>query len=149
MNAFFDADGKVFQPALLFSATFQKRVEKLAREALTDPVRISIGAAGQANSDIEQHPIVLEHDGLKWDWLMKHLTRFCIGAFHADNSFVFRLGFVPVHPGVLNANFHLDCSTEGSVIIFVLRKGAVDELTASIKDSGFECECRDQTPLSS
>lgn len=33
--------------ALLFSATFQKRVERLAREVMSDPVRISIGNVGQ------------------------------------------------------------------------------------------------------
>lgn len=33
--------------AVLFSATFQKRVERLAREVMTDPVRISIGNVGQ------------------------------------------------------------------------------------------------------
>ena len=33
--------------ALLFSATFPKKVEALAREVTTEPVRISIGYVGQ------------------------------------------------------------------------------------------------------
>ena len=39
---------------LLFSATFQKRIEKLAREILCDPVRVVVGIAGEANQDITQ-----------------------------------------------------------------------------------------------
>ncbi|CAG8740094.1 14582_t:CDS:2, partial [Acaulospora colombiana] len=36
--------------ALLFSATFPKKVEILAREVTTEPVRISIGNVGQLTS---------------------------------------------------------------------------------------------------
>jgi ATP-dependent RNA helicase DDX42 len=40
---------------LLFSATFQKRIEVLARDVLTDPVRISIGrGVGLHNEDVTQ-----------------------------------------------------------------------------------------------
>ena len=34
-------------PALLFSATFRKKVEKLCRDILTDPVRIVVGTLGE------------------------------------------------------------------------------------------------------
>lgn len=34
---------------LLFSATFKKRIEKLARDVLTDPVKIVQGDLGEAN----------------------------------------------------------------------------------------------------
>ena len=40
--------------ALLFSATFRKRVERLCRDVLTDPVRIVVGDLGEANTDITQ-----------------------------------------------------------------------------------------------
>jgi ATP-dependent RNA helicase DDX42 len=40
--------------ALLFSATFKKKVESLARDCLMDPVRIVIGDVGEANADITQ-----------------------------------------------------------------------------------------------
>lgn len=40
-------DHHLYLIALLFSATFQKRVERLAREVMSDPVRISIGNVGQ------------------------------------------------------------------------------------------------------
>ncbi|ORZ07280.1 P-loop containing nucleoside triphosphate hydrolase protein, partial [Lobosporangium transversale] len=61
---------------LLFSATFQKRVEKLAREVMTDPVRISIGNVGQINSDVTQVIQILKDDTLKWNWLMERLQNF-------------------------------------------------------------------------
>ena len=38
--------------AMLFSATFRKRVEKLARDILLDPVRVVQGEAGE----VRRHP---------------------------------------------------------------------------------------------
>ena len=43
-----------FPPALLFSATFRKKIERLCRDVLTDPVRIVVGDLGEANTDITQ-----------------------------------------------------------------------------------------------
>ncbi|CAG8435024.1 7261_t:CDS:10 [Diversispora eburnea] len=91
---------------LLFSATFPKKVEILAREVTTEPVRISIGNVGQANADITQVIEILADDGYKWEWLMSHLTAVCM---------------------------------EGSVLVFVSRKGGVDELSHNLKQSGYEC----------
>lgn len=39
---------------LLFSATMPRKVERLAGDALTSPVRITVGAVGGANEDIKQ-----------------------------------------------------------------------------------------------
>ena len=39
---------------LLFSATFKKRIEKLARDVLTDPIRVVQGDVGEANQDVSQ-----------------------------------------------------------------------------------------------
>ncbi|KAI8338119.1 P-loop containing nucleoside triphosphate hydrolase protein [Chlamydoabsidia padenii] len=89
---------------LLFSATFQKRVESLARQVTSDPIRISVGHSGQANEDVTQEVIVLDDELLKWDWLMRHLPAYCI---------------------------------DGSIIIFVSRKGAVDLLANNIKEAGY------------
>ncbi|KAI8598157.1 P-loop containing nucleoside triphosphate hydrolase protein [Dissophora ornata] len=61
---------------LLFSATFQPRVERLAREVMTDPVRISIGNIGQINPDVTQVIKILIEDTLKWSWLMENLQEF-------------------------------------------------------------------------
>lgn len=39
---------------LLFSATMPRKVERLAGDALTSPVRITVGEVGGANEDIKQ-----------------------------------------------------------------------------------------------
>lgn len=62
---------------LLFSATFKKRVEKLARDVLTDPVRIVQGDVGEANADVTQHVIVFNNNPTsKWTWLLQSLVEF-------------------------------------------------------------------------
>lgn len=55
---------------LLFSATFKKRIEKLARDVLTDPVKIVQGDLGEANEDITQHMLVFNNPLHKWNWLL-------------------------------------------------------------------------------
>ena len=65
---------------LLFSATFKKRVETLARQVLHTPVRIVVGEAGEANTDVTQHAVVVPLDTHKWPWLLAGLPRFCAGA---------------------------------------------------------------------
>ncbi|XP_044272717.1 ATP-dependent RNA helicase DDX42 isoform X2 [Tribolium madens] len=59
---------------LLFSATFRKRIEKLAKDALNDPVRISQGITGQANEDVTQKVLLMENQQLKRDWLVSNLV---------------------------------------------------------------------------
>lgn len=39
---------------LLFSATMPRKVESLVADALTGPVRITVGAVGVANEDVRQ-----------------------------------------------------------------------------------------------
>lgn len=62
---------------LLFSATFKRRIEKLARDILTDPVRIVQGdAVGEANENVQQHMLVMKEPYLKWQWLTKNIVKF-------------------------------------------------------------------------
>ncbi|XP_014206546.1 ATP-dependent RNA helicase DDX42 [Copidosoma floridanum] len=62
---------------LLFSATFKKRIEKLARDVLTDPIRIVQGDVGEANTDVTQHVVVFNNDPIgKWNWLNQNLVQF-------------------------------------------------------------------------
>ncbi|XP_055686439.1 ATP-dependent RNA helicase DDX42 [Lutzomyia longipalpis] len=61
---------------LLFSATFKKRIEKLARDVLTDPVRIVQGDLGEANEDVTQHMLVFSNPTHKWNWLLAKLVQF-------------------------------------------------------------------------
>lgn len=61
---------------LLFSATFKKRIEKLAREILTDPIKIVQGDVGEANEDVTQIMTVFKNPTQKWEWLLSHLVEF-------------------------------------------------------------------------
>ncbi|KAD3068712.1 hypothetical protein R6Q59_017264 [Mikania micrantha] len=58
---------------LLFSATMPRKIEKLAREILTDPVRVTVGEIGMANEDITQEVQVLPSDSEKLNWLLEKL----------------------------------------------------------------------------
>ncbi|KAK4372420.1 hypothetical protein RND71_007804 [Anisodus tanguticus] len=58
---------------LLFSATMPHKVEKLAREILTDPVRVTVGEIGTANEDITQIVEVIPSDAEKMPWLLEKL----------------------------------------------------------------------------
>lgn len=58
---------------LLFSATMPRKIEKLAREILTDPVRVTVGEIGMANEDITQEVQVLAADTDKMQWLLERL----------------------------------------------------------------------------
>ncbi|KVI12544.1 DEAD-box ATP-dependent RNA helicase 24 isoform X1 [Cynara cardunculus var. scolymus] len=58
---------------LLFSATMPRKIEKLAREILTDPVRVTVGEIGMANEDITQEVQVLSADTEKLLWLLEKL----------------------------------------------------------------------------
>lgn len=58
---------------LLFSATMPRKVEKLAREILSDPVRVAVGEVGMANEDITQIVQVLPSDAEKLPWLLEKL----------------------------------------------------------------------------
>ncbi|XP_046410143.1 ATP-dependent RNA helicase DDX42 isoform X1 [Neodiprion fabricii] len=62
---------------LLFSATFKKRVEKLARDVLTDPIRIVQGDVGEANTDVTQHVVMFNSNpAAKWSWLLHNIVEF-------------------------------------------------------------------------
>lgn len=62
---------------LLFSATFKKKVEKLARDVLTDPVRIVQGDVGEANTDVTQHVISSYNNPTgKWSWLLHNIVEY-------------------------------------------------------------------------
>jgi ATP-dependent RNA helicase DDX42 len=60
---------------LLFSATFKKRIEKLARDVLNDPIRIVQGDVGEANQDVTQVVEVLPPNA-KYNWLTSRLVDF-------------------------------------------------------------------------
>jgi ATP-dependent RNA helicase DDX42 len=57
----------------MFSATFKRAVEGLARDLLTHPVRITVGSVGQANKDVQQFVHVCTSEEEKWLWLVDNL----------------------------------------------------------------------------
>nr|CAI5824222.1 unnamed protein product [Callosobruchus analis] len=59
---------------LLFSATFKKKIERLAKDALKSPIRISQGTMGQANEDVTQHVLLLPNQEAKREWLFTMLV---------------------------------------------------------------------------
>ncbi|XP_067397123.1 ATP-dependent RNA helicase DDX42 isoform X2 [Emydura macquarii macquarii] len=61
---------------LLFSATFRKKIEKLARDILIDPIRVVQGDIGEANEDVTQIVEILPSGPSKWTWLTRHLVEF-------------------------------------------------------------------------
>ncbi|KAL6504988.1 DEAD-box ATP-dependent RNA helicase 24 [Orobanche gracilis] len=60
---------------LLFSATMPRKVEKLAREILSDPIRVTVGQVGMANEDITQVVEVIPSDTEKLSWLLQKLPQ--------------------------------------------------------------------------
>ena len=61
---------------MLFSATFKRKIERLARDALVDPVKIVQGSVGEASEDVTQIVRVMGLGGYKWNWLSSHLVEF-------------------------------------------------------------------------
>jgi len=60
----------------MYSATFKKRIEKLARDVLTDPVKVVQGDVGVASENVTQNVMVVPLGGFKWQWLIKSLVQF-------------------------------------------------------------------------
>ncbi|XP_022595092.1 ATP-dependent RNA helicase DDX42 [Seriola dumerili] len=61
---------------LLFSATFRKKIERLARDILIDPIRVVQGDIGEANEDVTQVVELLPSGTDKWAWLTRRLVEF-------------------------------------------------------------------------
>ncbi|EPY86419.1 ATP-dependent RNA helicase DDX42 [Camelus ferus] len=74
----FDEADRMFDMgfALLFSATFRKKIEKLARDILIDPIRVVQGDIGEANEDVTQIVEILHSGPSKWNWLTRRLVEF-------------------------------------------------------------------------
>lgn len=59
---------------LLFSATFKKKIEQLARTVTENPVKIIQKSLGEANEDVTQHVIVVPEAAKKWSWITEKLV---------------------------------------------------------------------------
>ena len=56
---------------LMFSATLGRRVEKVAKQWLSDPVRIAVGRTGMSSEHVAQHILVLPSHQAKEQWMME------------------------------------------------------------------------------
>lgn len=61
---------------LLFSATFKKKIEKLARSIISNPIKIFQKTLGEANEDVTQHVVLMKPGTEKWKWLVEMLEKF-------------------------------------------------------------------------
>ncbi|KAG6512858.1 hypothetical protein ZIOFF_030992 [Zingiber officinale] len=68
---------------LFFLATMPYKVERLAREILSDPGRITVGEVGTANEDITQVVNVIPSEAEKMPWLLDKLPVIPDGKFRA------------------------------------------------------------------
>lgn len=72
----------------MFSATFKKKIERLARDVLMDPVRIIQGELGEANEDVTQIVLVMPAGSAKWLWLTSKLVELLSGMiYHCKELF--------------------------------------------------------------
>ena len=56
---------------LMFSATLGRRVEKVAKQWLSNPVRIAVGRTGMSSEHVSQHVLVLPSYNAKKQWMME------------------------------------------------------------------------------
>ncbi|PVV01143.1 hypothetical protein BB560_004449 [Smittium megazygosporum] len=64
---------------LLYSATFPRKIENLARKTTSNPVKITVGPRGQINEDILQEFYSFNSEDEKWEWLVNHIVEFTMG----------------------------------------------------------------------
>lgn len=85
---------------MLFSATFRRKVERLAGEVLTDPVRIRVGSAGDAtalgsaasllNPGIQHYFSVVQTAADKWAWIRENVGKML--AYYGGKTFLVFVG---------------------------------------------------------
>ncbi|CAJ1948361.1 unnamed protein product [Cylindrotheca closterium] len=63
--------------SLLTSATLTKKLERMCREWMDDPIRISVGRTGQSSEHVEQHVMCLPDAQAKEAFLKEMLPTFC------------------------------------------------------------------------
>ena len=111
---------------LLFSATMPSRVENLARDHMTDVVRVLVGTVGNVSSNVEVKTIrrVNKSNDWKFEWLYKALTNVKESdQRHQIDSFPTS----PVSKDVVD-----DVLPDGRVIVFVNTRKTVDNLCARL-----------------
>lgn len=97
----------------MFSATFKKKIERLARDVLTDPVKIIQGDIGEATEDVTQVMIFMKSkeqkdiDKEKFLWLGEHIVELC---------------------------------SRGSVLVFVTKKASCEIVAEKLRQRDHKCK---------
>lgn len=63
--------------SLLTSATLNQKLERLCREWMDDPIRISVGRTGRSSEHVEQHVLCLPNQQAKESFLKEMVPVFC------------------------------------------------------------------------
>ncbi len=71
---------------LLFSATLPRKIEALVAEALSNPVRISVGLLGAANADISQRIEIMKGEHFFWGFFSAARCCGCRVVFVRENA---------------------------------------------------------------
>lgn len=100
----------------MFSATFKKKVEKLAAHSLDNPVKVVCGDVGESSEDVAQSIHVLANADAKWQWLCSRIVELCSSTILAIAHFNLR--------SVLSV---------GKVLIFVTKKIDAEDLARKLK----------------
>ena len=61
---------------ILMSATFKKKLQRLAKDFLKDPIKVVVGKEGEVNKEVDQELVVLDHYSKKLSWLTQRLPEF-------------------------------------------------------------------------
>jgi ATP-dependent RNA helicase DDX42 len=99
---------------LMFSATMPPKIERLAREIMSDPIRVVVGAIGQAASVIEQNVFICHSEEEKFVWLSATIpallkeggrTLVFVNSKSVGDDLVRRIkGIVPVGVGAIHGD---------------------------------------------
>lgn len=135
--------------ALLFSATFRKKIERLARDILVDPIRVVQGDIGEA-SDIFSH-----HQFRSWNsvdrrkpctsWnktftflkIKYNLKSFFSSQANEDITQVVELLPTGADKWSWLTRRLVEFTSTGSVLIFVTKKANSDELATNLIQEGY------------
>ncbi|KAJ3429090.1 atp-dependent RNA helicase ddx42 [Anaeramoeba flamelloides] len=121
---------------LLFCATIRKKVEKLAQDILTNPIRINIGRIGRRNDKIKQNVHVFKQDNGKLNWVCQNIStlidfgKIVIFVNNGDQSedLAIKLNDIGIRAGAIHGGLH---QTDRSLMIKAFKKQKISVLVGT------------------
>ncbi|CAK9684338.1 DEAD/DEAH box helicase family protein [Candida parapsilosis] len=99
---------------ILFSATFPRKLEILARQILSDPVEVIVGGVGVVAKEIKQNIVLLDSSG--------------------DKYFEERLKMLREH-----VEKHISANQASKILVFVEKQADADKLVLNLISNGLPC----------